>query len=110
LVEYYNRVVAAHPEFEIVFISSDRSAPAMEEYMRDTQMPWPAVKFEKLAEKEALRRYAGDGIPCLVIVDEQGRVVSDSYNGKTYRGPDKVLADLDQLFAGGAAAAVAQNR
>ena len=104
LIEYYNRAVAAHPEFEIVFVSSDRSAAAMEKYMRDSNMPWPAVKYEKIAEKEELKRYKGDGIPCLVLVDASGRVISDSYAGKTYLGPSKVLRDLDQLFAGGAAA------
>ena len=104
LVEYYNRVAAAHPEFEIVFVSSDRSGAAMEKYMRDAIMPWPAVKYEKIAEKEELKRYAGSGIPCLVLVDASGRVISDSYAGKTYLGPSKVLRDLDQLLAGGAPA------
>ena len=105
LVEYYNRVMATHPEFEIVFVSSDRSAPAMEKYMRDSNMPWPAVKFEKVAEKAELMKYAGGGIPCLVLVDATGKVLSDSYAGKNYLGPTKVLRDLDQLFAGGAPAA-----
>lgn len=104
LVDYYNRVAAAHPEFEVVFVSSDRSGPAMEEYMRDTKMPWPAVKYEKIAEKEELKKYGGSGIPCLVLVDASGKVISDSYAGKTYLGPSKVLRDLDQLFAGGGAA------
>ncbi len=99
LVRFYNRVAAAHPEFDIVFMSSDKSAAAMEKYMREMQMPWPAVKFEKLAEKEALRKYAGAGIPCLVVVDAEGRVVSDSYVDGKYRGPSKVLADLEQMFA-----------
>ena len=110
LVQYYNRVTAAHPEFEIVFVSADRSAPAMEAYMRDFQMPWPAVKFEKVMEKEDLRRYAGSGIPCLVVIDAAGKVVSDSYDGKTYRGPAKVLADLEQIFGAAPAAPVALRR
>ena len=99
LVEYYNRVAPAHPELEIIFVSSDRSGPAMEAYMRDMQMPWPAVHFDKLATKEPLRAYAGSGIPCLVIIDAAtGQVVSDSYAGKQYLGPAKVLADLDRIF------------
>ncbi|HSH39243.1 MAG TPA: thioredoxin-like domain-containing protein, partial [Chthoniobacterales bacterium] len=111
LVQYYNRVAAAHPELEVVFVSSDRSASAMEKYMRDSNMPWPAVKYEKIAEKEELKKYAGSGIPCLVLVDASGRVLSDSYAGKTYLGPSKVLRDLDHLFAGGTptAAPVAQR-
>ena len=110
LVQYYNRVTAAHPEFEIVFVSADRSAPAMESYMRDFQMPWPAVKFDKLPEKAELLKYAGSGIPSLVVIDPSGRIVSNSYDGNTYRGPAKVLADLDQIFAAVERAPVAQRR
>ena len=98
LVQFYNRVAPAHPEFEIVFLSFDKSAPAMENYMREMHMPWPAVKFDKLAEKEALRKYAGSGIPCLVVVDAEGRVVSDSFVGGQYVGPGKVLGDLDRMW------------
>ena len=104
LVDYYKRVAAARPEFEILFVSSDRSAAAMEQYMREANMPWPAVKFEKVAEKAELKSYAGKGIPCLVVVDASGKVISDSYAGSEYLGPSKVLRDLDQLFAGRRAA------
>lgn len=110
LVAYYNRIAATHPEFEIVFVSNDRSASAMAAYMRDMKMPWPAVKFEKIAAHEDLQQFAGSGIPCLVLLDAQGKVVSHSYAGTTYRGPEAVLADLDKLFAGAAPAAMAQSR
>jgi nucleoredoxin len=110
LVEYYNKTVTAHPEFEIVFISHDKTGAAMEGYMRDMHMPWPAVTFDKVAGSEALTKYAGSGIPCLVVVDENGKVISDSFAGKTYRGPEAVLTDLDQLFAGKSPAQVAQAR
>jgi nucleoredoxin len=99
LVAFYNKNAATHPEFEIVFVSSDKSAVAMEGYMRDMQMPWSAVSFDKIRGKEGLRKYAGSGIPCLVVVDANGKVLSDSYAGTSYRGPAAVLADLDRLFA-----------
>ncbi|MFL6595612.1 MAG: thioredoxin-like domain-containing protein [Chthoniobacterales bacterium] len=99
LVEFYNRVAPAHPEFEIVFVSADRAAPAMEAYMRDAQMPWPAINFAKVKEKESLLKYAGKGIPCLVVIDATGKVVSDTYSGTTYVGPANVVADLDRMFA-----------
>ncbi len=108
LVAYYNKVAAAHPEFEIVFVSNDKSASAMEKYMRDDQMPWPALSFDKVATNTAIRKYAGSGIPCLVVVDENGKIISDTYAGKTYRGPEAVVADLDQLFAGKTSAQLAQ--
>jgi nucleoredoxin len=98
LVAFYNKNAATHPEFEIVFVSSDKSPAAMEGYMRDMQMPWAAVTFDKIRGKDGLRKYAGSGIPCLVVVDADGKVLSDSYAGTTYRGPAAVLADLDRLF------------
>ena len=107
LVAYYNKVAAAHPEFEVLFISNDKSPSAMEAYMRDSQMPWPALSYDKIAGNEGVRKYAGAGIPCLVVVDDTGKVISDSFAGKNYRGPEAVLADLDQLFAGNGGAQVA---
>ena len=73
LVAFYNRVAAAHPEFEILFVSSDKTSGDMQTYMRETQMPWPAVSFEKIRSKQGLLKYEGDGIPCLVVVDASGK-------------------------------------
>lgn len=98
LVEFYNRVAPQHPEFEIVFVSSDRSAGAMGAYMRDMKMPWPAIDFSKLPTKSALKKYAGEAIPCLVLLDANGKVLSDTYAGKEFLGPEKVLADLAATF------------
>lgn len=100
LVEYYNRVIAQHPEFEIVFYSFDKTAAAMEGYMHDMNMPWPAVDYQKLAEKAQLKSQAGDGIPSLVLVDATGKVLSTTYVDGKFLGPGKVLADLDAIFAG----------
>ena len=109
LVEYYNRVAPQHPEFEIIFYSFDKSATAMEAYMRETNMPWPAIDYQKLPDKGVLKKSAGDGIPSLVLVDNMGKLISSSYAGKQYLGPAKVLADLDAIFAGTAPAKVAQG-
>jgi nucleoredoxin len=110
LVDYYNRVATQHPEFEIVFVSFDKSQFAMETYMREANMPWPAIDFPKLGGKEAIRKYAGGGIPCLVLVDATGKVISSTYAGAQYLGPAKVLGDLDAIFAGKVLDKVAQNR
>ena len=110
LVSFYNKNAAANPEFEILFVSADKTAPAMESYMRDMRMPWPAVNFDKVAGNEALRKYAGSGIPCLVVVDETGKVIFDTYSGKNYRGPDAVLGELEQRFAAKSSGQVAQAR
>ncbi|HYS94923.1 MAG TPA: thioredoxin-like domain-containing protein, partial [Chthoniobacterales bacterium] len=81
LVDYYNRVAAQHPEFEIVFYSFDKSPFAFETYIREANMPWPAIDYAKLKGKEAIAKNAGDGIPSLVLVDSAGNVISSSHSG-----------------------------
>jgi nucleoredoxin len=110
LVEFYNRVAPQHPEFEIVFVSYDRSLMAMEDYMRETKMPWPAIDYAKLPDKGALKKYAGEGIPCLVLLDDTGKVISDTYVGGKSVGPEKVLADLTAILAKPPGAALAATR
>lgn len=100
LVDYYKRVASEHPEFEIVFFSKDKSQYAFETYMRETNMPWLAIDYAKVKSKDALDRIAGNGIPSLVLVDSTGKVISSTYSGSQYLGPEKVLADLDAIFAG----------
>lgn len=99
LIEYYNRISRDHPEFEIIFISADKSADAMAGYMRDTGMPWAAIDYAKVPGMSALTKYAGSGIPDLVIIDGAGKVLADSYVNGNYVGPSQVLADLDTIFS-----------
>jgi nucleoredoxin len=110
LLAYYNQIVHDHPEFEIIFVSADKSADGMATYMRESGMPWPAVEYGKLANVAALQKYAGRGIPDLVIVDANGKVLADSYVSGKYVGPAKVLDDLSTIFARASSTQVAANR
>lgn len=100
LVREYARLKQAHPEFEVVFVSADRSAGDMRDYMRKDQMPFLAMKFDQIQREPEIVRYAGPGIPCLVLVDSSGRVLSDSYEGDDYVGPVKVLQDTQRILRG----------
>jgi nucleoredoxin len=110
LVDYYNQVVKDHPEFEIIFVSSDKSADAMATYMREAGMPWAAIEFTKVANVPSLQKYAGKGIPDLVIVDATGKVLADSFVRGKYVGPERVLEDLNNILAQAASPQVAANR
>lgn len=110
LVAYYDQIAHDHPEFEIIFVSADRSAEDMATYMRESGMPWPAIEYAKLANVPALQKYVGRGIPDLVIVDASGKVLADSFVGGKYVGPGKVLDDLSAIFARGGSPQVAANR
>lgn len=107
LVDYYNNTLAKHPEFDVIFVSRDRSPFGMETYMREASMPWPAIDFQKIAGKANITRYEGRGIPDLVLVDGSGKVLADSYNGEEYVGPSKVLEALDRMLAMGPGSEIA---
>ena len=96
LVEYYNKY-AEKDKFELIFYTSDRSEKASEKYMQDYKMPWPTVKFSKMKYVD-LKKYGGNGIPCLVLIDKEGKVLAHSYDGKKYKGPSVALKKMDELM------------
>jgi len=95
LVAWYKDFKAKHPNFELVFASSDKDATAMLDYMKETQMPWPAVKF---GEKKAagLDKYAAGGIPYLVLIDENGKDLTGKENND-WQPPTEVLKKIEAL-------------
>ncbi len=103
LVNFYNQNKNAN-NFEIILISADRTPEAMRQYMSETAMPWPALSYDSPA-KQALGDELGvEGIPCLVMFNNKGAVISSSYKNKKYVGPDKVLNDLKELLKKNASA------
>lgn len=105
LVSFYRKMKKKHPEFEMIFVSSDKSEKAMVEYMRDTRMKWPALAFDKKRSAKDLTKYSGRGIPCLVFLNANGKVLSDSYRNGKYVGPSTVMKDIDKTLANTSTAA-----
>jgi len=97
-ISTYRQIRQKYPEFEVVFISADRSVADMRDYMKADAMPWTALKYDLRGGNPELLRYAGAGIPCLVLVDAAGRVLADSYNGDDYIGPDHVLRETIRIL------------
>jgi nucleoredoxin len=98
LVDAYRELKAQYPEFEVVFVSADNSVGDMRDYMKGDRMAWPALKFDASATSGEIMQYCGDGIPCLVLVDEKGKVLSDTNRNGDYVGPQAVLQDARTLL------------
>lgn len=92
LVDFYNQ--NASKDFDLVFVSSDESEKDMRTYMTETKMPWPGARFQSFSHKYLHDTFSGPGIPCLVLLDSSGKVLSHSYVNGEYVGPHKVLNDL----------------
>jgi nucleoredoxin len=100
LVSFYDEIKASHPEFELVFVSSDRDANSMRQYMREDNMTFPAVKYELKDNLAVVRRHQESGIPNLVFVDGSGEIISRSFVDGNYVGPRKVMSDIRSHLAG----------
>lgn len=109
LVKWYKRNKNKNPHFELIFVSSDKSEEEMAGYMKEDDMPWPALDYAKKSSKSALTKYGGRGIPNLVLIDDQGTVLSQSYEGQNYVGPRKVLEDIEKTLKSNPASADAKD-
>ena len=101
LVRWYRRMQSRNDQFELVFVSRDETEAAMVNYMTGDRMPWPALAFARASSSNPLSRFAGSGIPCLVVVDDSGKAVLDSYIDGKYVGPRKVLDEFEKLLKAG---------
>ena len=98
LVDWYNSFKPKHPDFELVFVSSDRDQAAMEEYIKGDNMPWPAVKFDQ-AQSETFQKFGSSGIPYLVLIDSEGNAVT-AQPGNEWQSPQEVLSKIEEIVGG----------
>ena len=100
LVDFYNEAIGHHDNIEVIFVSSDQNEDKMEGYMKKAGMRWLALDFDKKDNKSSkkLTGYVGRGIPHLVVVDKNGKVLLDSVVDGEYVGPYKVLEDFIDLL------------
>lgn len=82
LVQFFNDLQKEGKDFALVFVSSDRDEKAMAGYMTEMKMPWLAVPFDSAARKQLGAKYEIRGIPSLVILDKDGKVVSKNARGE----------------------------
>ena len=75
LAAKYKEFVDAGHAFDIIFISADESDVEAENYFSD--MPWKMLSFSATEEIRNLNeKFEVDGIPTLVLIDENGNLIS----------------------------------
>ncbi|XP_048840562.1 nucleoredoxin-like [Brienomyrus brachyistius] len=85
LVQSYHRLREAGHRLDVVFVSADRSEDSFTQYL--SEMPWVAVPYSDKARRSRLNRLYGiQGIPTLILLDTDGRVI-------TRQGRAEVLSD-----------------
>lgn len=99
LKQFYGAHRRDSDKFEIVFVPTDKSAKEMAYHIREAEMPWLAVDFARGEIVGGLRQqFGGTEVPNLVVLDESGRLVVSSSDGKTFVGADKALEEFGRLL------------
>lgn len=79
-------------DFEIVFVSSDRSPQKQMAYMKETKMKWYTVKLGSKEANALKAKFKVRGIPKLVIVSPEGKTITSDGRGDVSRNPKGALA------------------
>jgi nucleoredoxin len=102
LIEFYNKLKAKRQDFELVFVSSDRDQAAFDEYYGS--MPWVALPYANRDKKNELsQQFKVRGIPTLVVLDPQGKLVTANGRSEVMNDPEGtsfpwVPPTLDELI------------
>eukprot|EP00741_Cyanophora_paradoxa_P010727 tig00020538_g10369.t1 len=107
LAAAYKKLQADGKPFEVVYVSNDRSPAQFKEYFE--KQPWLAVPFDENETREELGElFEVQGIPHLVLFDENGKQITDegvgevSSDAECARFPWKPLPVRDLDAAGNA--------
>ena len=89
LVEFRDR---NSKDFEVVFVSADRSPSDQLKYMEKYDMKWYAIPHGSPAVIELNKKFEVRGIPSLVIVDPKGNTITKNGRGDVSGNPSGALA------------------
>jgi thiol-disulfide isomerase/thioredoxin len=78
--------------FEIVGVSLDQDLEALAQYLAENQIPWVNLSGDET--QEIAKKYNVRGIPTMMLIDAQGKIVAVSHNIDELSGRiDKLLED-----------------
>jgi thiol-disulfide isomerase/thioredoxin len=78
LIKSYQKLKPAHPEFEVIFISDDKSPTELRNYAKEVGFSWPTLTSNRYKELHIINPMFGQSIPQLVVTDRHGKVLIDS--------------------------------
>ncbi len=87
--------------FQVVGINIDQDRSAFDTYMQEAQLPWQNIMPDENGNSEMATYYAVSGIPTVILVDREGKVVSLNARGaelgrllETHLANDKDTGDV----------------
>lgn len=93
IVKFYKETKPAHPEFELIYVPTDKSAAERREYAQQEGFPWRAVSLEQCRKFAVLAPLFGP-VPHFVVVDPSGKLLMEC----TATDREPVLEQLTALL------------
>jgi len=88
LAEFHAELVGAGEPFEVVFVSSEKSAEELMVYMKESHGEWLAVQHGTVLAQDLQAKFQVSGIPTLVVVNRDGDLLSKAGRSEVVeRGP-----------------------
>ncbi|KAK1549475.1 hypothetical protein Q3G72_002642 [Acer saccharum] len=73
LVKAYHEIKAMHPDFEVIFVSSDNDEGSFDQYY--AEMPWLALPYDDKRETLIKHTFEINGIPHLTAIGPDGKII-----------------------------------
>ena len=97
LALFYELVNESSHQLDIIYVSSDNSLGEFNEYF--ATMPWLALPFEERNRARGLSwKFGADGIPLLVLIDNNGKKKSITCRADVISKGPQCLAIWDKLL------------
>ncbi|MEO1585282.1 MAG: thioredoxin-like domain-containing protein [Planctomycetota bacterium] len=90
LIDAYEDLAKKHDNFEVVFVSDDRSASAHQSYMHKTEMPWSVVPYTNIYAAANTKSLPGRQLPLVYLVTPDGTVIDT----KESNDADRIIRTL----------------
>lgn len=98
LVKFYKEMKPKYANFEVYFISGDKTPAEMKSYAKEAGFSWAAVPQARQPQMQIVNRLFTNLIPQFVVTDGQGNVIIDSAQTG---GPQNALKQFDALVKKG---------
>ena len=78
LKKAYRELKARHDNFEVVYLSGDRSKAAYERSVAQNELPWRVVPYETMYAAATARSFQSDLMPVVYLVRPDGTVIAST--------------------------------
>lgn len=86
LAKWYTKLRDGGKKIEIIFASADHSEEDFKHYFET--MPWLSIGFDSTREKALSAKFEVEGIPTLVFLSPDGKVITDDGRGYVDADPE----------------------